>query len=461
MNEEDEEDERNFDDLENEENLKDSNGVTDDVTLGMKNKKGGKKNTIGQLDIKKGDTEEKKEEEVKREFVNKEPLKYFQKSSGKDGTSFDFDYCQGERFGQFLPINEYEDLYYTSCEETEDTIERQEDREYESDQDDYDEHDHIIRCSTENESKDQFFQKKIESSGNMISPIQLNPHKKQKTGKTTTKSVLSFEDDDDDDDENEDLFGSISTDSSSFSSEKKRKASEMKSSNPLSPPKWDVMSNKSSSEGVINNLEVTSNLTKIEESKKNKVFHKSRQQRRREYYNCFGCSYQDPDKISVDKTMIAELMQNMCRLLGKMPVYQLAKIIHIFFMKKIWHPKMNEGMRLPIWRSWQIYDHIRHHVSDPRFFIISSMEKFKIDEANLRSMSYKYVRSADGQEYPMVDNDKYKLYLETHKMIISLYKLRPSSLNFYNDNLPINMDEIGSSISLTKNFVAKKNYHNH
>lgn len=210
------------------------------------------------------------------------------------------------------------------------------------------------------------------------------------------------------------------------------------------------------SEEIIQNLPESRDLRRIEQSRKIQELHKLKKGKSSKEL-CFACQWQDPHKVTISADSVTIMMKTMYSLYGQIRTIDLSKIIHIQFMRDIWHPckgfDPNTGKKMLIWRTYQIYDHLKTHVQDPRFFILNSIEELKEDAINLKRMSYRYVRDEKtGNEYPDYDEKAIKLRLDINKRLMEIYSKSAKGMNFYNDKLPVNLDQAGAIINLHKNF---------
>ena len=224
---------------------------------------------------------------------------------------------------------------------------------------------------------------------------------------------------------------------------------------------------------AILNIPTTNNLDEIERSRRHGSTFDQSQNRHRRAKFCFGCSWQDPNKINTDSNAVSHMMKTMYYYFGQIRTRELAKIIHKQFMKTVYHPFIEnqerqrredeyeelpprEPIHMDIWRTKEIYQHLRSHVKDPRFFIHNKMEQLEEDYETLAPMTYCYVRDNNGNEYLRPDHQIIKTRMDIDKRMIELYNLKPKQMNFYNERLPVNIDLSGSVMNLHKNLSIQE-----
>ena len=219
-------------------------------------------------------------------------------------------------------------------------------------------------------------------------------------------------------------------------------------------------------------MPTSNNLNEIEQSRHNLASPTESNFRQRPTKFCFGCSWQDPNKINTDFNAVSHMMQTMYRFFGQIQTKELAKIIHKQFMSTVYYPFLQQQeekrredeyndilpqppVYLPIWRTKEIYQHLRTHVKDPRFFIHNKIEELEEDSEVLNGMTYSYVRDNNNNEYLRPDLAVIKTRLDINKRQIELYNLNFKKMNYYNEALAINIDLSGSVMNIHKNLTIR------
>jgi len=445
-----------------------------------------------------GNSESTEENFPRREmYDNKRQLKFAKQIDRIDGTSFDF--LNGNEIMAYLPQTDDDDLDYSSCDELE-ILEQEEqeqeqkkkrkkrnsydDSEYggsssnnnnddDDDENDNDEIDKLFGISNNNNNIDN-------NNNNLKSQIPL---------KRSNYSIFNEEVGEEDNNNDDDHWG---LDNSKSEKQTQRQQTNFKNNNNNNNNSNNHEGENESEEeeqqqrqqqqledeeDIIRNLPESRDLRKIEQARKiydlhNDINHKNKKKNKK---FCFGCMWQDPHKVSISGDAVSIMMKTMYRYYGQIRTVELARIVHIQFMRDIYWPKKkelnsqfvilnnnnnnnydngnNNNNTMPIWRTYQIYDHLKNHVQDPRFFILNSIEELKTDSLNLKKMSYIYVRDdKTGNEYPSFDEKAIKLRLDINKRIWEIYSKLPKNMNFYNDQIPINLDKAGTTINLHKNY---------
>jgi hypothetical protein len=340
-------------------------------------------------------------------------LRFAKNIDRNDGTSFD--YVKSTETKKYLPQTIADELDYTSCEELE----------------------------------QNYFQTLTQQAHN-------HPHShghSHQNGQTHS----SFSSSSPSSETNENLFG----DSSSDNENSKR-----------SPPLIERDEDSSDNFNDVLNMPTSNNLNEIEQSRHMSQSPVGPSVRQRPTKFCFGCSWQDPNKINTDFNAVSHMMQTMYRFFGQIQTRELAKIIHKQFMSTVYYPFLQQQeekrrddefneilpqqpIYLPIWRTKEIYQHLRSHVKDPRFFIHNKIEELEEDSEVLNGMTYSYVRDDHNNEYLRPDLAVIKTRLDINKRQIELYNLNFKKMNFYNETLPINIDLSGSAMNIHKHLTIR------
>jgi hypothetical protein len=210
--------------------------------------------------------------------------------------------------------------------------------------------------------------------------------------------------------------------------------------------------------------------------------------RKRPLKFCFGCSWHDTHQGGVSADAVTKMMRTMYKYCGTMPAWELSRLIHEEFRDEIYYPLLEEREKLennrrlfgekegefyddeltdvprssikekiPIWRTYEIYRHIKYHIRDPRILVLNMVDDLQQDIQNLTGMSYSFVKDAEGNSYPLCDKEALKTKLDYQKQLIAVYKLEPKKMLFYNDKLPVDMNAQGSAININKTFSYTKN----
>lgn len=348
-------------------------------------------------------------------------LRFAKTIDRQDGTSFD--YVKTSEAKKYLPLNVAEELDDTSCEELEN--------------------------SQLQESKSNHRQ----PNGSFVSQISSS----QTSNYSSSSEGNQLGSDPNEDNDNENFFGDSPRDVGSGSLSRK------------------TISNDDGDESVasedILNMPTSNNLNEIE-ALTNRQNNTNTSKSQYPVKFCFGCMWQDPHKINVDANAVSHMMQTMYRFFGQIQTKELAKIVHKQFMNTVFYPFMKQQeeqriedqmedriprdiIQLPIWRTKEIFEHLRSHIKDPRFFIYNKLEQLQEESRILSAMSYIYVRDAAGNEHLRPDLAILKTRLEIDKRQIELYNLKYKQMNFYNERLPINIDLGGSAMNLHKNLVIR------
>jgi hypothetical protein len=349
-------------------------------------------------------------------------LRFAKTIDRQDGTSFD--YVKTSEAKKYLPLNVAEELDDTSCEELENHLHSKSNH-----------HNHH------------------RNNGSFVSQISSS----QTSNYSSSSEGNQLGSDPNEDNDNENLFGDSPRDVGSRSSSRR------------------MIRNEDEDESVasedILNMPTSNNLNEIEAST-NRHSDADTTAAQRPAKFCFGCMWQDPHKINVDANAVSHMMQTMYRFFGQIQTKELAKIVHKQFMHTIYYPFMKQQeeqriedqmedriprdiIQLPIWRTKEIYEHLRSHIKDPRFFIYNKLEQLQEESRILSAMSYIYVRDAAGNEHLRPDLAILKTRLEIDKRQIELYNLKYKQMNFYNERLPINIELGGSAMNLHKNLVIR------
>ena len=166
---------------------------------------------------------------------------------------------------------------------------------------------------------------------------------------------------------------------------------------------------------------------------------------------CFGCMWSSgkngENSIPINKLNI--LNSIMDQHYGTMENAALAKVVHMYFKKKI----HKEGGSIPIWRTRMIKEHIEKHTLDPRIYIGESIRKFKRVLNVVDGMLLKEEVNAANESHTVVNEKCLRAILDLHRRITEMYKSVPREMNFYTEDRKISFEYVGRFVNLSKNFT--------
>ena len=167
---------------------------------------------------------------------------------------------------------------------------------------------------------------------------------------------------------------------------------------------------------------------------------------------CFGCMYGNRKMDGIKVNNINLLIKLMEENIGKLNYYSLARMAHLFFKHSIYIPMKNEGLKINMWRTHDIYIHLKYHIMDPKFFIWNTIAELSDRLTVLNDMCFKLASMEDGNKVLIADEKVMRMCADTQKRIVDTYKLNPKSMNFYNEQSGINLETLGKLINTSKDW---------
>jgi hypothetical protein len=165
---------------------------------------------------------------------------------------------------------------------------------------------------------------------------------------------------------------------------------------------------------------------------------------------CFACAWQDHGEgvegvVSTIEKMIHEN-------LGLRDTQTIARQVHLYFKNHVYLPRRRNGIRIAIWRTADVLEHIMRHTYDPRLFLMQSMDQARSWKRILEDMAFRKQRLVNGRVRYVAEANNIKLALSIDKHMLDLYKNNPRTLNFYNDRIGIDMERIAKLVNMSNNF---------
>jgi hypothetical protein len=160
---------------------------------------------------------------------------------------------------------------------------------------------------------------------------------------------------------------------------------------------------------------------------------------------CFACKFGERDgETDLDPTKVGEMLRLLDQFYGHAENIAVAKMIHSYFKHEIWAPARGS---LPMWRTRSVLDHIEHHVLEPRIFIGESIRKFTKYWRILEDFILKEEVNDAGEAHTVVNDKNMKMVLDVQRRIAEMYKMNPSTMNFYNESYKIDMSSMGKGFN--------------
>ncbi|KKM17467.1 hypothetical protein LCGC14_1675470 [marine sediment metagenome] len=205
----------------------------------------------------------------------------------------------------------------------------------------------------------------------------------------------------------------------------------------------------------MNHVNTTSSIIQndfIVDKDRKRLSHKRRRKRKRQSnFSCFGCTYGSPNQDPISGENMNTLIRIFEENYGKTDNFILARMCHVYFKQHIWIPMKNRGFRIHMWRTREIYIHFTKHLEEPRIYLVETIKKYKNIAKVLECMVFK--KYSDNGDLIIPDKRNLKDLLDVDKRIIELYKTKPQSMNFYNENSSIDLSQKGKLINIQQNWV--------
>lgn len=151
--------------------------------------------------------------------------------------------------------------------------------------------------------------------------------------------------------------------------------------------------------------------------------------------NCFMCRFGKREFDKVNREEMDTLRRELEEGIGHRNLWAHCKMIHKLYMETIFFTGRSAGRDMPVWRTYQVYEHITSHDDDPRIFLLLWLRHFKTIGVEL--VDSVFVDAPGGGT--VFDRAKNTALLNTVKMIMALYKADPSKMNFHDDSADINL----------------------
>ena len=153
---------------------------------------------------------------------------------------------------------------------------------------------------------------------------------------------------------------------------------------------------------------------------------------------CFKCMHGNERYDAVFARPMQQCFELMEREIGRCEFRAIAKKTHSFFKHALYLPMQRIGLKIPMWRTRKVHEHLLHHESEPRVKVL--LHK-RMVESQLRVLHNQTQGRDDetGRVAPSAAN--LNSYIKMHELWLKYVNSDPSKMVGYDDKANINLGD--------------------
>lgn len=166
---------------------------------------------------------------------------------------------------------------------------------------------------------------------------------------------------------------------------------------------------------------------------------------------CFGCSFSSSasNDNAVQASKINMLLRMHDDLFGRIDAKTLARMLHLYFMKEIREPLLQNGIVIPVWRTREIHEHFAQHLLDPRIMLGNQIQDYREISGALDRLAFERRETGSGVE---LNKDNLALKLRVDQHLLRLYSTDATKMNFYSPEVKVDFATVGARLNPLRNF---------